>query len=466
MSDNSKHIFSLYQVCKDIEKTLDKRYKYGYWIKAEINKLNHYTRSGHCYPELVEKRSNRIVAQIRAVIWKTDFERIEKKFKTVAGEPLKDDIKILLFAYVDYHPQYGLSLKIRDIDPNYTVGDLMQAKQKCLEKLKAASLINRNKELRLPVLPQRIAIISVETSKGYADFINILDQAEKEQNIGFFRFLFPAILQGDRAIRSILRQLKKIRKLQHHFDLVAIIRGGGGEVGLSCFNDHQLAKSIATFPLPVFTGIGHSTNRTVAEMVSYYNAITPTKIAEYLIGPLKEQKSSIGELQEKVFHSSRHQLNEQTQQLHQLKKWMHYHSKNQLRKQTDQQEQLLQKVHIHSMFRIKNEDLHLARSRDRLGHQTSKITAKASDLVREQQMLLKKYAGRSLEKDQDELENFRKAVRYLHPDQVLKRGYSITRMNGRSIKHSGDVQPGDQLETLLFQGKVKSTVNKKNDKDE
>lgn len=466
MSATSKHIFSLYQVCKDIEKTLDKRYKYGYWIKAEINKLNHYTRSGHCYPELVQKRSNRIVAQIRGVIWKTDFERIEKKFKAAIGDSLKDDIKILMFAYVDYHPQYGLSLKIRDIDPNYTVGDLMQAKQKCLDKLKAASLLDRNKQLRLPVLPQRIAIISVETSKGYADFINILDQAEKEQNIGFFRFLFPAVLQGDRAVRTILTQLNRIKKLQHHFDLVAIIRGGGGEVGLSCFNDHQLAKSIATFPLPVFTGIGHSTNRTVAEMVSYYNAITPTKIAEYLIGPLKEQKLELGDLQKKVFNSSQYQLNEQKQQLHQLKKWTHYHSKNQLSKHADQQEQLLHKVHIHSMFRIKNEDHHLKQFRGQLVDRSAKMVVKGSDSVKDLQLLLRKYAVRSLEKDQAELENFRKAVRYLHPEQVLKRGYSITRMNGRSIKRSNDVQPGDLLETVLYQGKIKSTVNKKKDKDE
>jgi len=466
MPDNSKHIFSLYQVCKDIEKTLDKRYKYGYWIKAEINKLNHYTRSGHCYPELVEKRSSKIVAQIRSVIWKTDFERIDQKFRDIAGEPLKDDIKILFFAYVDYHPKYGLSLKIRDIDPNYTMGDLMQAKQETLAKLKKADLINRQKQLQLPVLPKRIAIISVETSKGYADLINILDQAKDEHKIGFFRHLFPAILQGDRAVKTITQQLDYIEKVKHHFDLVAIIRGGGGEVGLSYFNDYQLSKKIAEFPLPVFTGIGHSTNQTVAEMVSHYYAITPTKIAEYLIAPLKEQKLDLAELQEKVFKSSQYQLNEQMQQLYHLKKWMHNHSKNQLRKQTNQQEQLLQKVHVHSMFRIKNEGHHLEHSRYQLGYQTSKLTAKASDLVREQKMLLRKYTGRSLEKDQEELENFRKAVRYLHPDQVLKRGYSITRMNRRSIKHSSEVKPGDQLETVLFEGKLKSTVNKKNNKDE
>src|SRR5690606_34833838 len=180
-----------------------------------------------------------------------------------------------------YDPVHGISLRILDVDAGFTLGDLEREKQETIAKLKEEGIYHQNKQLPFPLLPARIAIISVETSKGYADFLKIMDH--NDYGYRFFHFLFPSLLQGERAVEAMLAQLRRIRKVQKHFDVVAIIRGGGGEVGLSCYNDYRLAKAIATFPLPVLTGIGHATNETVAEMVAYTNGITPTKIAEYLI---------------------------------------------------------------------------------------------------------------------------------------------------------------------------------------
>ena len=459
MPSAENQTFSLYQVCQDIQLTIDKRYKYGYWIKAEINKLNHYTRSGHCYPELVEKRSSKIVAQIRSVIWKTDFERIDQKFRQIAGEPLKDDIKILFFAYVDYHPQYGLSLKIRDIDPNYTMGDLMQAKQETLAKLKKANLINRQKQLQLPVLPKRIAIISVETSKGYADLINILDQAKDDHNLGFFRHLFPAILQGDRAVKTITQQLDNIQKVKHHFDLVAIIRGGGGEVGLSCFNDYQLSKKIAEFPLPVFTGIGHSTNQTVAEMVSHYYAITPTKIAEYLISILLDQKRSVIELAAQLHRNTTNFINFYTSKLSESKSKTHHLAKYQLRNQIHYQQKLQKDIHIYSTFRLKSEKQRLTDIPEKIKSSKHQMIVDQKLLIDNNIKMLTRFSKKLIHQQQREMQIVKKNVHHLKPEQVLKRGYSITRFKGKAVTQTKALKKGDSLETQLYDGQVSTTIN-------
>lgn len=173
--ENERTIFSLLEVTKSIQKTLLERYKSSFWVKAEMNKLNYYKQSGHCYPELVEKQNGKIIAQIKSHFWKDDYLRVNNNFQKVLKEPLKDGIKILFLAKVSFDPEHGLALWIIDIDPSYTMGDLEREKQETINKLKEESIFNRNKLLKLPLLPQRIAIISVETSKGYADFVKVID---------------------------------------------------------------------------------------------------------------------------------------------------------------------------------------------------------------------------------------------------------------------------------------------------
>ena len=185
-------------------------------------------------------------------MWKDDYIKINNTFQKVLKEPLKDGIKILFLASISFDPTYGLALRIIDIDPGYTLGDLEREKQETIKKLQDEGIFNKNKTLKLPLLPQRIAVISVETSKGYADFLKVIDT--NSWGYKFFHLLFPSLLQGEKAVEGIINQLRRIRKVRSHFDVVAIIRGGGGDIGLSCYNSFILAKEIALFPIPVITG--------------------------------------------------------------------------------------------------------------------------------------------------------------------------------------------------------------------
>lgn len=208
---DKKKVFSLIEVTQSIQKTLSERYTSSFWVKAEMSKLNCYSHSGHCYPDLIEKYEGKIIAQVKSHLWKEDFNAINEKFLKVIHEPLKDGIKILFLARISFDPVYGLALRIIDIDPDFTLGDLEKEKQETIRKLKEQGVFNKNKGLMVPLLLQRIAIISVETSKGYADFLNVLDT--NPWRYKFFHFLFPSLLQGEKAVESITYQLGRIKKV-------------------------------------------------------------------------------------------------------------------------------------------------------------------------------------------------------------------------------------------------------------
>jgi exodeoxyribonuclease VII large subunit len=279
--EGNRKVFSLYEITHSLEQTIRQEYPRSFCLRAEISKLNLYKYSGHAYPELVEKKDGKIVAQIKAIIWQGDFIRINERFLSVVKQPLQDGIKVVCEARLTFHPLYGLSLVISDIDPYLALGELEKEKTLCIERLKKENIFSLNSTLTLPLLPQRLAIISVATSKGYSDFVQTMQ--ENKHNYDFFYYLFPSLLQGDNASTQMIEALHMIEKVKDSFDCVLIIRGGGGDIGLSCYNNYDLCKTIACFPLPILTGIGHSTNETVAEMTSYKNCITPTALANFIL---------------------------------------------------------------------------------------------------------------------------------------------------------------------------------------
>lgn len=272
-------IFSLKQVALSIKKTLDARYNSTYWVKAEIYKLNLFP-SYHAFPELVQREEGRIAAQLTGIIWKTNFIRIKSVFEKTVQEPLSEGKEVLMQIKISFSEVHGLSLNILDIDPSFSLGALHRIRIETLKKLNEEGVLARNQRLPLH-LPKRIALISAEASKGLSDFTAVVEAYQSR--FGIRTFLFNCALQGDVAIHSILNALEKIEKLQKHFDAVVIVRGGGAEVGMSCYDDYLLCKKIACFPLPVLTGIGHSTNLTVTEMVAYSHAITPSVLANDLM---------------------------------------------------------------------------------------------------------------------------------------------------------------------------------------
>ncbi|MCX6304781.1 MAG: exodeoxyribonuclease VII large subunit [Bacteroidetes bacterium] len=442
---NDRTIFSLLEVARSIQKTMADRYTSSFWIKAEMNKLNHYPQSGHCYPDLVEKTDGKIVAEMRSIIWKDDFQRINDNFLNVLHEQLKSGSKILFCAKVSYNPVYGLSLRILDIDPSWSLGELEKEKQQTIEKLRKEGIFNTNRSLTLPLLPRRIAIVSVETSKGYADFCKIIDG--NSWGYAFFYMLFPALLQGENAVHSILNQLERISSVQDHFDAVAIIRGGGGDVGLTCYNNYELAKAIALFPLPVITGIGHSTNETVAEMVAFTNAITPSELADYLIQkfhnfsvPLKNAQDTI------VNKMTRLLLDEQAKILNTARyfKSVSLSRLAQSRNEIQQEGKALKQQSVY-FFQRKQEQY--------LGQQVS-LYSRSINFI---QVQLK------------DITNVERNIKLLDPANILKRGYSITLVNGKTLKTVGDAGEGTILQTILADGNIFSTaqsVNKTKNNDE
>lgn len=437
MSETSseRRVFSLEEVARSIQKTIAERYGSVYWVRAEMNKLNHYPHSGHCFPELVEKRDGRVVTEMRSVLWSSDYQRINRQFMELVKEPLKDGITILFQASIQYDPLYGLSLKIHDIDPAFALGQLEREKQESIVRLKKEGIYTQNKQLPFPLVPKRLAIISVESSKGYSDFLQII-----QKNPWGYRFeyrLFPALLQGDRSVPSIIAQMEDIKKLKSDFDVVLIMRGGGGEVGLASYNQYALAAAIARFPLPVMTGIGHSTNETVSEMVAHQSAITPSELADFLI---------------QHFHNFAEPLKNYMQIL-----------VNKLPNIIYLQGQLLEKWGSTIQYSVSRA---LAQHNSLLQHQQWAIKTAVQARLQSQQhhldslsLNLAQGSPRLLNSAKEQLVNLEQQVQLLDPIHVLKRGFSITRTaDGRAIMAPQQVKTGERISTQLADGQIESTV--------
>ena len=429
-------VFSLLEVQRSIQKTLTDRYGSSFWVKAEMNKLNYYKQSGHCYPELVEKQQGKVVAQIKSVLWREDFVLINKHFLSYLNEPLKDGIKILFQAKMIYDPVHGLSLRILDIDPSYTLGDLEKEKMESISRLVNEGIFDQNKLLPIPLLPQRIAIISVESSKGYVDFLEVLDG--NPWRYKFFHYLFPSLLQGEKAIDTIRYQLARIKKVIHHFDVVAIVRGGGGDVGLSVYNNYELARAIALFPIPVITGIGHATNDTVVEMVAHANAITPTKSAEYLIQrfhnfsvPVMQATEKITDRAKRLITEERNRLKSEVKLFRSVTATVTLEHRNQLMNTVNGLKQ-----QTRYQLRMQQDEL----SKIKLSEKTAAF----------------------LKEHNNVLSQLERNVANMNPEKVLQRGFSITMKDGKVIKDADEVKAGDIIETVLHNGTISSTTLSKN----
>ncbi|NOQ28419.1 MAG: exodeoxyribonuclease VII large subunit, partial [Bacteroidales bacterium] len=260
--------FTLLELNKDIQEKIKLNYSNAVWVIAEISELN-VNRNGHCYLELIEKDiiTDNIISKSRATIWAFTYRMLNPYFENATGHKLSSGIKILVQANVEFHELYGLSLNITDIDPNYTLGDLAQKKAEILKKLEEEGVLHMNKEISLSSIPQKIAIISSDTAAGYQDFINQLTNNSFKYK--FYTKLFPAVMQGLQAENSIINSLEKIYEYEDFFDAVVIIRGGGSQSDLSCFNNYLLSANIAQFPLPVLTGIGHDKDESIVDLVAH-----------------------------------------------------------------------------------------------------------------------------------------------------------------------------------------------------
>jgi exodeoxyribonuclease VII large subunit len=449
-----KKTFTLLQLTQSIRKALDVSFGGRYWIVAEMNKLNLYPQSGHAYPELVEKQNGVIVAEIRGILWKNNFDRINQSFIHVLNEPLKDGIKVLMNVSVGFDSKYGVSLVIHEIDPGYTLGDLEQEKQNSIQALKKQGVFDLNRKKSLPLLPKRLAIISVANSNGYQDFTHIIDGNSWKYK--FFHMLFPSLLQGDRAVADLTKQLNRIRKVAHHFDAVVIVRGGGGDVGLTCYNDFNLCRIIAEFPLPVLTGIGHQVNESVADMVSFKNLITPTDLGHFFIQQFHDYSLPVQQAEASLADKSLRLLSETRSKLHSNVLLFRSVVETTLVKNTSKVDTFRENLRTKTIQRITNEKENIQKISKALANDARTLLTADRVSVSKLQEGIKNRINVRFTKELMMVNGLENSVRLLDPRNVLKRGFSITLVNGKAVTDESEVNSGAEITTLLYNGTIKS----------
>ena len=430
-----------------------------FWVSAEIIGLK--MSRGHCYLQLAEKDDNGSTpkAEFRGIIWAFQYERISNRFFRSTGSPLRENIQMLIQIEVQYHERYGLSLLVHDIDPAYTLGQLEMERRQTIEKLRKAGLYDRNKQVELPVSLQRIAVISAEDSKGYEDFFTRLNT--NAYGYTFHITLYTSLLQGDLAAGDIVAKLQRIKAdtLTKQFDAVAIVRGGGGASSLECFNNYFLAEAIATFPLPVITGIGHQANKSVADEVAHTDRMTPTDVANFLIEHQTAYEGEMESLWEQIRELSVETISLQKEFLQTavitLQREVRQGISDELRR-TDQQSFALRHLLQSVLLREQNDLRQAVQELKRETRQFFLLEHSEHDQFNDQ---LKRKAPAIITKHDDQLALAEKQLRMLDPAEVLKRGYSYTLHKGEIVTDAAQLKSGDMINTVFHNGSASSTIN-------
>jgi exodeoxyribonuclease VII large subunit len=404
-------VLSLYELNQLIRSVIDDSLPGTFLVTAEIASCD---VKKHCYLTLVDKEEDTIRAEIRAVIWANRYKAIAPIFEESTGTKLAKGIKILFQATVSFHERYGLKLTINNIDPSYTVGELAVRRKEILERLKKEELIDRNKELEFPLVPQRIGIISSATAAGYEDLMSHLSN-----NVYGYRFtteLYEAVMQGDRAETSIVSALDQCMNDVSCLDVLVIVRGGGGQTDLHCFDSYEIGRAIALLPIPVISGIGHQRDVTVVDEVSNTRAKTPTAVADMIITKVKDFEDRIDSLAHGMAYGTR--------------------------RLTADMHEALSALSVNLEVMVRNELLE--------NHHRLDIFMKGLQ-----------YSLKVIKKERQEMKARESSINHLNPRNVLKRGYSIAYRNGSLVKSISDVEAGDSLRTVLYEGELMSEIKTK-----
>ena len=440
-----------------IKETIQDRFFENTWVVAEIGEIK-YNRTGHAYLELIEKEddSDKIIAKARATIWSYTLRMLRPYFETTTNQELTAGLKVLVSVSVEFHEIYGFSLNIRDIDPTYTLGDIEKRRLEIIARLEEEGIIDLNKELDLPMVIQKIAIISSDTAAGYEDFLEQLNNNPNGHK--FYTRLFPAIMQGEQTEASIINALEQIFQYEDFFDVVVIIRGGGARSDLMSFDKYSLAENISQFPLPVISGIGHEKDVSIVDMVSHASVKTPTAVAEFLILQAAEFEGYIDELFENISSMAFEVLNEEQKKIDSIARQFIPNIQNRLFKENTKLSLLKE--------RIANESSRfISTTKHNLGKYKSTIENNVHFALRMRQKNMDRFhekltfrAKIQLDEQLHKLSYFEKSLTHLDPKNILKKGYSITKLNGKALTKASKLKQGDKIETILHEGNIKSKV--------
>lgn len=404
---------SLYELNHRVREAIDQSLPGEYWVQAEMSSVN-VNAAGHCYIELVQKndRGPGLVAKARATVWAGRFRMLKPYFEQATGQTFVAGISVLLLVTAEFHELYGLSYIVQDIDPAYTLGDMARRRREILQRLESEGTLRLNKELELPVVPQRIAVISSETAAGYGDFCNQL--LTNPYGFAFTTRLFPAVMQGDRVEASVIAALDAVAAEAEQWDVVVIIRGGGATSDLAGFDTYELASNCAQFPLPIITGIGHERDDTVIDAVAHTRVKTPTAAAEFLVNRLVEAAEHLAHCVDAVADGISRRMTAEQQRL----------------------ARLAQRLPGAFALRRTNEDHRLGRALERISTGI----------------------GNLLTRQQHRLELAEKVIEGASPERILRQGYSITYRAGRAVRSAADVAVDEVLLTRFADGDIYSKV--------
>jgi exodeoxyribonuclease VII large subunit len=454
------------------------------WVIGEISEMK-VNRNGHCYLNLIEKEeaSDTVVAQAKAAIWSYTFRMLRPYFETATGQVLVEGLKVLVSVSVEFHELYGYSLNIQDIDPTYTIGDMARRRREIIARLTDEGVVDMNKEVEFPYVPQKIAVISSETAAGYQDFTNQL--MSNQAGYVFYPRLFPAVMQGSQAEASIIDALDQIYRYEDFFDVVVIIRGGGSQLDLSCFDNYNLAYHITQFPLPVITGIGHEKDNTIVDMVAHTRLKTPTAVAEFLIGEVARYELNLNEAEEKLISSVREQLAKANQMVDRLARIYGPLIRAKMNRNSQILNQTAWQLNHLIKSSITDHKYVIDRKKESLHRSTRHLVAIQSYELKEMAGLISSglriiipvkmnqlksrisstrlFIRERLAKESFNLELASQKAYFTDPRHVLARGYSITTHNGIVLKESSKVEIDDIIETMLLKGTLLSKVTVNNE---
>lgn len=403
------------------------------WITAETADLR---RNGHCYVELIQKNptTGETIARARATIWRSTFQRLDADFFMATGRRLDSGMKVLVCVTANYHPAYGLSLNITEIDPDYTMGDLMRIRREILSRLTAEGVIGLNKSLTFPEPALRVAVISAEGAAGYGDFMRHL--ADNPSRLRFSTRLFTAVMQGQQAPSSIIAALDAIAVSEDEWDCVVIIRGGGATSDLASFEDYELAANVAQFPLPVIIGIGHERDITVLDYVAHTRVKTPTAAAQLLITQAEAILERLASAAVAISAAATRILSATREQIAYMESRLPFLPSAAISGKVA----LLSRLSI----RISNiSSAALAPRFSRLSALEGRLYPAIASMIRH---------------TSSKLDSLKRMADLLSPQATLERGYSITRVNGSAVTDADLLDEGVYIETTLANGTVVSRV--------
>lgn len=427
---------SLFELNSLVREAIEEYVTDEYWVEAEL--ASAHESGGHCYMELIQKEdgSNTPIARASARCWRSTWALLKPHFERETGQTLRGGLKVLLQVYPQFHENFGFSWIVTDIDPTYTLGDMARRRQEIIRRLKEEGVFDLNKELELPLFAQHIAVISSDSAAGYGDFCKQL--SENKQGFKFAVELFSAVMQGEQVEQTVITALNEINERREDFDCVVIIRGGGSTSDLSGFDTLALAENVANFPLAVITGIGHDRDESVLDMVSHTRVKTPTAAAVFLIEHLQDVYSLIVEAEDDVIRCVTDRLQKERLRI----------------------DRLIELLPKQLAAFLTAQHARLGRLIELLPRQTAAcLTGQRGNL----DLLAATMHGvleRRMLRENHRMELLEHRVDAVNPEKLLQRGYSITRSNGRVVRSPEQLKAGDEIETTMEKGTVKSVVTK------